>query len=339
MTADSTARTIRRTIVRAGLRSYEAAYDRHARLAEHEHESPFFTYVLRGDYVEHVGGSPRECRRGAVIFHHPHEVHSDTVGTLGTASLNVEIPVDQWHELTADVVRKRDLVGRVLSGDVEWAALVVWREFHRDDRASAMGLSESVALLSGRLVESHARGSFEPHQRLDRCLDYLSAHAAEAPTLIDVARVAGVHPMHLAKLFRRRFGYSMGEYVRRLRIAWACDQLGRDVGTIGSIAADAGFADHAHFTRTFRRLTGTTPRWYRNHVGASARNGASSVRHAQQALQSRAQHSAPAKSVVSSHELLVDHAPVLRAQNVAQPSRFLEDVAAGSGLVELERSN
>jgi AraC family transcriptional regulator len=266
MTADTAARTIRRTVVRAGLRSYEAAYDRHARLVEHEHQSPFFTYVLRGDYVEHAGGSPRECRRGAVIFHPAHEVHSNAVGKLGTASLNVEIPDDQWRELTADVARKRDLVGRVLAGDVEWAALAVWREFHRDDRASITGLSESVALLSGQLLESHARGSFEPHRRLDRCLDYLSAHVAEAPTLADVARVADVHPMHLAKLFRKRFGYSMGEYVRRLRIAWACDQLSRDAGTISSIAADAGFADHAHFTRTFRRIAGSTPRWYRRHV-------------------------------------------------------------------------
>jgi len=274
MTAAPAARTVQRTIVRAGLHSYEAAYDRHARLLEHEHESPFFTYVLRGDYVEHFGGSPRECRRGAVIFHHPHEVHSNAVGTLGTASLNVEIPVDQWRELTADVVRKRDLVGRVLSGDVEWAALAVWREFHRDDRASTMGLSESVALLSGHLMESHTRGWFEPHQRLDRCVAYLNAHAAGALTLIDVARVADVHPMHLAKLFRKRFGYSMGEYVRRLRITWACDQLSRDAGTISSIAADAGFADHAHFTRTFRRITGSTPRWYRSHVGATGRIGA-----------------------------------------------------------------
>src|SRR5690349_18051942 len=175
MTADTAARTIRRTVVRAGLRAYEAAYDRHSRLAEHEHEAPFFTYVLRGDYVEHVGSAPRECRRGTVIFHQPHEVHRDAVGSLGTASLNVEIPAEQWRELTADVARKQDLVGRVLLGDVEWAAMAVWREFHRDDRASTLGLGESVALLAARLMEWHARKSFEPHARLGRCLEYLDA--------------------------------------------------------------------------------------------------------------------------------------------------------------------
>lgn len=89
--------------------------------------------------------------------------------------------------------------------------------------------------------------------------DRLSA----VPGLLEVAHVVGVHPMHLAKLFRRRYGCSMGEFVRRRRIAWACDQLAEESMTISAIAAQAGFADHAHFTRTVRRLTGCTPQWYR----------------------------------------------------------------------------
>jgi AraC family transcriptional regulator len=55
----------------------------------------------------------------------------------------------------------------------------------------------------------------------------------------------------------------MGEYLRRRRVAWACEQLARGDETISAIAQRAGFADHAHFTRTFARITGCTPRWYR----------------------------------------------------------------------------
>jgi AraC family transcriptional regulator len=72
--------------------------------------------------------------------------------------------------------------------------------------------------------------------------------------------------MHLARLFRQRFGYSMGEFVRRQRIAWACGQLARSDAPIAAIALTAGFADQAHFTRTFRRVTGCTPSWYRRRV-------------------------------------------------------------------------
>jgi AraC family transcriptional regulator len=267
------ARHVRRTIWRAGLHAFEAVYAARSQLPEHEHESPFFTYVLRGDFVEQAGRLQRHSRRGAVIFHRDHESHANVVGHNGTASLNVEITEEAWRELTTDLVPARDIVGRALSGDVEWMAVAVWREFHHDDPASALGLDEAVAMLCAAVRKSQARGVFEPHQRLDRCTEYLRAHPTATPRLAEVARIAGVHPMHLAKLFRKRFGYSMGEFLRRQRIAWACEQLSHEGATISTIAACAGFADHAHFTRTFRRITGCSPRWYRHHLGATVRRG------------------------------------------------------------------
>ena len=260
------ARHVRRSVRRGALHAYEAAYAASSLLPDHEHASPFFTYVLRGGYVEQVGPTSRECLRGAVIFHAHNESHANVVGNHGTASLNVEITEESWRELTADVVPACDLIGRVLSGDVEWMALTVWREFHHDDSAGTLGLEEAVAMLCAEVRRSASRGMFEPHQRLDRCTEYLRAHATSTPTLAEVARIAGVHPMHLAKLFRKRFGYSMGEFIRRQRIAWACDQLSRDIETISSIAATRGICRPCAFHPHFRRITGCSPSWYRDKV-------------------------------------------------------------------------
>ena len=124
-------------------------------------------------------------------------------------------------------------------------------------------MEEAIVRLCGIARNAHTRHLFEPHHRLDRCVAYLDAYPMEQHRLKDVARIAAVHPMHLAKLFRKRFDFSMGEFVRRRRIAWACEQLADGQETITSIALRAGFADHAHFTRTFTRVTGCTPRWYR----------------------------------------------------------------------------
>jgi AraC family transcriptional regulator len=69
--------------------------------------------------------------------------------------------------------------------------------------------------------------------------------------------------VHLAREFRRAFGASVGEYVRRLRIDYACRELAATGRSVTEIAFDAGFSSHSHFTAAFRRVTGTTPTRYR----------------------------------------------------------------------------
>lgn len=221
--------------------------------------------MLRGSYVETAGHRSRQCSRGAVIFH-DHESHTNEVGPAGTASFNVELDPELWRELVGNISSVAKVAGRVLGGDLEWPAMRVWREFHQPDTASALAMEEATVLLYEATQAARSRGVFEPHQRLDACLEYLDARLMQGHRLAEVARIAGVHPMSLARLFRRRFGFSMGEYLRRRRVAWACGQLVAGDRNITAIAHDAGFADHAHFTRTFVRLTGFTPRWYRERV-------------------------------------------------------------------------
>jgi len=256
------ARQLRRVIERDGRHAFQAAYPPHAMLPEHEHRHPFFTYVLRGSFTENAGRVTRECRRGAVVLHDHAESHTDVVGPAGTASLNVEIAREIWSELPRGVVPDHRLVGRVLTGDVEWLAIAVWREFHRDDSVTALGLDEAIARLCGEVREAARREMLMPTRRLDACAEYLARHQG-SPRLSTAAALVGVHPIHLARQFRKRFGCSMSEFARRRRIASACERLADSTVTIARIAIDAGFADHAHFTRTFRRITGCTPQWYR----------------------------------------------------------------------------
>jgi AraC family transcriptional regulator len=72
----------------------------------------------------------------------------------------------------------------------------------------------------------------------------------------------GVHPVHLARVFRAHYGMSIGTYLRGLRLDWAACQLPTNT-PLSEIAAGAGFVDQSHFTRAFRIHTGLTPGQYR----------------------------------------------------------------------------
>jgi AraC-like DNA-binding protein len=112
-----------------------------------------------------------------------------------------------------------------------------------------------------------------------RVRDRLHDGVAETVTLTELAGIAGVHPGHLTRAFRRFYGSSVGAYQRDLRLDWTARQLVTNVEPLSAIAVEAGFADQSHLTRTFRRRFGCTPGEYRLAAGrtntAAGRRGAS----------------------------------------------------------------
>ena len=103
----------------------------------------------------------------------------------------------------------------------------------------------------------------ETQRWLDRARDILHDEFSETLRVEDIALEVGVHPSHLTKAFRRRFGQSIGEYVRQLRVARARHLLEVSDMSLGEIALETGFADQGHFSRTFKKYTGRTPMHYK----------------------------------------------------------------------------
>ena len=89
----------------------------------------------------------------------------------------------------------------------------------------------------------------------ERCGDTVEMRA--------IAAAVGVHPVHLSRAFRRHFGVTMGEELRRLRVQRACETLVHTRHGLSRIALALGFSDHAHFTRVFKRHVGLTPTDFR----------------------------------------------------------------------------
>lgn len=90
---------------------------------------------------------------------------------------------------------------------------------------------------------------------------YLSEHR-----LCDLASFAGVHRVHLVRAFRKHYGLTIGQHIRKRRIAHACELLARTDLLLREIAAVCQFVDQSHFSRQFKKLSGLTPAEYRDLV-------------------------------------------------------------------------
>jgi AraC family transcriptional regulator len=79
------------------------------------------------------------------------------------------------------------------------------------------------------------------------------------PSLGALAADAGVHPVHLARVFRRHNGESIGSRLRRLKVLRAFEQLPDSRRALAEITLDSGFTDQSHLTRVFRQVAGRPP--------------------------------------------------------------------------------
>jgi len=118
-------------------------------------------------------------------------------------------------------------------------------------------------------VLQSARGA-EP-VRIRRALEFLHAHATEPISLSALASSLDWTPAHLSRAFRKQVGMPPYAYLLQLRVAIGRRALS-DGATIAAAALAAGFADQSHFTREFRRRTGTTPGAYRAVVARAQTN-------------------------------------------------------------------
>ncbi|MEH3134133.1 MAG: AraC family transcriptional regulator [Mycolicibacterium neoaurum] len=101
-----------------------------------------------------------------------------------------------------------------------------------------------------------------PVDEQGRTVNDIVAHIEDNP---DVSRVAdvcaqfGITERSLQRLTRRRIGLSPKWLVRRRRIQDASWRLRTGATTVAAVAAELGYADEAHLSRDFRRVTGQTP--------------------------------------------------------------------------------
>jgi AraC-like DNA-binding protein len=195
------------------------------------------------------------------------ERHTNRIGSRGAHVLSVQVDATR-RDLFAPCAGFLEGVHHFEDAGIGALARRLAAELGRDEALSGLfveALALEMLATAARLDAGTGRARAAPAW-LARARDLLHDRFAAPPRPSEVAREAGVHPMHLARAFRAHYGASMGEFVRRRRLEWAMERLARSDDPIATIALQAGFADQSHLTRLLRRHTGVTPRRYRDAV-------------------------------------------------------------------------
>ena len=98
-----------------------------------------------------------------------------------------------------------------------------------------------------------------------KAIIYLDNHYDENITINQLANISHYSVAQFRRLFHVLMQMSPSDYISTVRINTAKTLLATTNKRISDIAAEVGFFDHAHFIRTFKRLTGLTPAKYRKH--------------------------------------------------------------------------
>ena len=94
---------------------------------------------------------------------------------------------------------------------------------------------------------------------VDRCRAFLLEHVERRLSLSDIAKAVGSSAFHMARVFRRTTGLTLGRYQNRLRLAMALEALSERESGLSELAARLGFSSHSHFSVAFRREFGVVP--------------------------------------------------------------------------------
>jgi AraC family transcriptional regulator len=248
----------------AGFYFTETAYAPRIKVPMHAHRYACFCLVLEGTYVELYREKVIECKPSHLIFRPAEEVHADHIGNGNVRCFIIEVETEWLTRLHKYSIRMDEPAG-FQGRSLVWLAMRLRHEAQRADDFTPLTVEGLMLEIAAEVARGSTRISERKHpQWLERAKEILHENFNERMTLTSVAEAVGVHPVYLAGVFRQHYDCSIGEYIRRLRIEYASREISRTNSPLADIALAAGFAHQAHFSRTFKRLTGLTPAQYRS---------------------------------------------------------------------------
>lgn len=239
-----------------GVLLHASRFQPHTHVELHKHNAAYVCFLVGGPLHERVGTHSWIHGPLTLIVHPAEEEHEDAFEGPGLC-INLSI-AQAWMSKCLEAVlpwSERQAFDR---GPVFLLGLRLLRVYARPLSDSDVLDLEEIAgeflSFGHRVPECRAIPS-----RLSLVLEQLEAAPATSMRLSEYARLAELHPVYLARIFRKALGMSLGEYQRLTRLRYAVQLLTSTRVPISHVASDSGFSDQSHLTHLLKHATGLTP--------------------------------------------------------------------------------
>lgn len=177
---------------------------------------------------------------------------------------SIHLSASLWHQLRADGGH-RAAAHIYVDARLDLAHRLLLRAARKPDLDFAT--AERLLHLLGAALPAAgagARPATPAAARADRAAvetvrKAVTAGHPAAGGLLPLARLVGLSPYRLSRAFHREIGVPLTRFRNRVRVGEVLTRLEDGEASLGRLAADLGFADQAHRTRTVRAHAGGTP--------------------------------------------------------------------------------
>ena len=233
----------------------------------HTHERATVAVILRGSFDGLMRTTSHPCPTATLLTEPAGELHGNLFEQAGAEVLTVQ-PDPARTELLEPLSGVLGEVNHIRDRSIAAVATRAACELVAPDDVAPLAVEglilEMLALTARGRVASGVGTERRRPGWLEDARALLHDRKHQPLRVGEIADAVGVHPVHLARVFRAQYGMTIGAYVRSLRLNWAAERLAASADPIPQIALQAGFYDQSHFTRVFKRQFGCTPLAYRS---------------------------------------------------------------------------
>ncbi|WP_419206411.1 AraC family transcriptional regulator [Photobacterium leiognathi] len=108
-------------------------------------------------------------------------------------------------------------------------------------------------------------------EKIERLCAFIDQNYHQPLTLGDAANCICTSESSIHRLFEQHFNESFTQYLKKLRLNHAAENLVSTADPISHIAEQVGYRNQANFNRQFKQYKGMTPREYRQHYKLDAK--------------------------------------------------------------------